>query len=34
MVPKSEQATIEEVIGQELMHKKRLATLRQEIAGK
>ncbi|GAB6190895.1 ferritin-like domain-containing protein [Desulfocastanea catecholica] len=34
VVPKSEQAAIEEVIGQELMHKKRLAALRQEIAGK
>ncbi len=34
VVPESERAAIEEVIGQELAHKKRLATLRQEIAEK
>ena len=34
VVPESERAAIDAVIDQELAHKKRLATLRQEIAGK
>jgi rubrerythrin len=34
VVPESERAAIEEVIGQELIHKKRLLSLRKEIAEK